>query len=32
MREWAGLRFNAKGFSVDAANERLLKDRSLAVK
>jgi hypothetical protein len=32
MREWAGLRFNAELFSVDAANERLLKDRSLAEK
>jgi len=32
MREWAGLQFNAEIFSVDASNERLLKNRSLAVK
>jgi hypothetical protein len=32
MREWAGPRFNAEVFSVDASNERLQKNRSLAVK
>lgn len=32
LREWAGLRFNAEVFSVNAANKRLLKNRSLAVK
>lgn len=32
MREWAGPRFNAEGFSVNASNERLQKNRSLAVK
>jgi hypothetical protein len=30
MHEWAGLRFNAEVFSVNASNERLLKNRSLA--
>lgn len=32
MREWADPRFNADVFSVDAANKRLQKNRSLAVK
>jgi hypothetical protein len=32
MREWAGPRFDAEVFSVDASNERLQKNRSLAVK
>jgi len=32
MREWAGTRFNAEVFFVDASNERLQKNRSLAVK
>jgi hypothetical protein len=32
MREWAGPRFNAEVLSVDASNERLQKNQSLAVK
>jgi hypothetical protein len=32
MREWAGPHFNAEVFSVNAPNERLQKNRSLAVK
>jgi len=32
LREWAGPRFNAEVFSVDAANEHLRKNRALDVK